>query len=159
MWGYVGRSLAWLTASGALLVGGFLLLAAALVATGTIRAGTAPSSLQAVVWRLLVERIVLEALLPHLVSTLVGWLVLARLFPVLERNWTGLLLGLPLLALLCFPLVGEFSFRLWNPTSPADYFNTLLLMSGGVSLSLLLSRRVIGRLRPGSFARGASPAG
>jgi hypothetical protein len=54
-----------------------------------------------------------------------------------------------------FPLVGEFSFQIWNPTSPADYLYTLVLTSGGVSLALLLPRRAIRRLRPGSFARRA----
>jgi hypothetical protein len=153
MWGYIGRSLAWLAASSALLVGGFLGLAAGLVAIGMIRAGSEASSLQAVVWRLLAQRIVLEALLPHLLLTLAGWLLLVRLAPSLERSWRGLLGGLPLLAVLSFPVVGEFSFHLWTPTSPADYVNTLLLTSGGVSLSLLLPRRVIRRLRPGGFAR------
>ena len=157
MWGYVGRSLAWLAASSALLVGGFLLLGRrARGDCDMIPADSEPSRLQAVVWRLLAERIVLEALLPHLLLTLAGWLVLARLAPFLERSWRGLLGGLPMLAALCFPVVGEFSFRLWTPTSAADYVNTLVLMSGGVSLALLLPRRVIRRLRPGSFAR--SPA-
>jgi hypothetical protein len=158
MAGYAGRLLAWLVASSVLLVGGFLGLAAGLVATGMIRAGDEASRLHAVVWRLLAERIVLEALLPHLLLTLAAWLLLARLAPSLERSWRGLLGGLPTLALLCFPPVGELSFQLWNPTSPADYVNTLLLMSGGVSLALLLPRRVIRPLRPGSFARSAGPA-
>jgi hypothetical protein len=153
MWGYIGRFLAWLTASSALLVGGFLGLVAGLVAIGTIPVSGEPSRLQALVWRLLVESIVLQALLPHLLLTLAGWLALVRLAPSLERSWRGLLGGLPLLAVLLFPLVGEFSFQIWNPTSAADYVNTLLLTSGGVSLALLLPRRVIRRLRPGSFAR------
>ena len=159
MWGYIGRSLAWLAASSALLVGGFLLLGGGLVARAMIQADAEPGALQAVLWRALAERIVLEALLPHLLLTFAGWLLLVRLAPSLERSWRGLLGGLPLLAVLSFPVVGELSFRLWTPTSAADYANTLVLMSGGVSLALLLPRRVIRRLQPGSFARSRSPAG
>ena len=157
MWAYVGRSLAWLAASSALLLAGFLLLGGGLVALHVTRAGGELSSLQVAVWRVLAERIVLEALLPQLLATLASWLLAVRLAPSLDRSWRGLFVGLPVLAVLWFPLVGEFSFHLWTPTRAADYANTLVLMSGGVSLALLLPRRVIRRLRPGSFARSASP--
>lgn len=150
---YVGRSLAWLAASSALLLAGFLLLGGGLVAHHVILAGSELSSLQMTLWRVLAQRIVLEALFPHLLATLASWLLVVRFAPVLDRSWRGLLGGLPVLAVLWFPPVGELSFRLWTPTSVADYANTLMLMSGGVSFALLLPRRAIRRLRPGSFAR------
>jgi hypothetical protein len=162
MWAYVGRSLAWLGASSALLLAGFLLLGGALVVPRMIQEGAQLSGLQLAMWRALVEHIVLQALFPHLLATLASWLLAVRLVPVLERSWRGVLAGLPIVAVLWFPPVGEYSFRMWNPTSVADYVNTLLLMSGGVTLALLLPRRAIRRLRPGCFAAqagsGSSPA-
>jgi hypothetical protein len=155
MWAYAGRCLAWLAASSALLAAGFLLLGGGLVALQVIRAGAEPSSLHVALWRALAERIVLEALFPHLLATLASWLLVVRLAPALDRSWRGLLGGLPILAVLWFPPVGEFGFDVWTPTSAADYLHTLVLMSGGVSLALLLPRRVIPRLGPGRFARGS----
>jgi len=159
MWGYTGRSLAWLAASSVLLVGGFLLLGAGLVGAGVIRVGTEPGTMQVMVLQLLVQTIVLQALLPHLLLTFAGWLVLVRLAPSLERSWLGLLGGLPVLAVLCFPLVARLSFHIWNPSGLADYVYTLLLTGGGVSISLLLPRRVIRWLRPGCFVQDSGPAG
>ena len=159
MWGYAGRSLAWLVASVVLLIGGFLLLGIGLVQVGVIRAGTEPGTMQAMVWRLLVQSIVFQALLPHLLFTLAGWLVLVRIAPSLERSWLGLLGGIPLLAALCFPLVASLTFQIWSPSNVVDYVSTLLLTSGGVSFGLLLPRRVIRWLKPGCFAPDPGPAG
>lgn len=153
MWRYVGRSFAWLAVSSALLVAGFLLLGGGLLAYQVIRAGTELGTLHVAVWRALAESIVLQALFPHLLVTLASWLVAARLAPSLDRSWRGLLGGLLALAVLWFPAVGEFSFRIWTPTSAGDYVKTLMLMSAGVSLALLLARRAVPWLRPGSFAR------
>lgn len=158
MWAYVGRSLAWLAASSALLLVGFLLLGGALVVPRMIQEGAHLGAMQLAVWRALVEYIVRQALFPHLLATFATWLLAVRVLPVLERSWRGVLAGLPIVSVLWFPLVGAFSFRMWNPTTVADYVYTLLLMSGGVTLALLLPRLAIRRLRPGSFAAGAGPS-
>jgi hypothetical protein len=146
------RLLGWLAASSALLVAGFLLLGVAAVASGTLRAGGELRAMQGLVWRILFERIVIEALLPQLLLTFVSWLALVRLFPGLDRTWWGLAGGLAAVAALWFPVVGAFSFESWTPTSWVDYANTWLLTSTGVTASLLLPRRVVRPLRPGAFA-------
>ena len=148
----------WLVSSVGLLVGGFALLGAAGTASGWLRAGEEVGAVPGL-WRLLFRIVLAEALLPQLLLTLSSWLLLARLLPALERSWRGLLPGVPALAALWFPLVGEYGFRSWTPTTPADYANTLLLLSAAVGVALLLPRRVLPFLAPGVFAAGPHGTG
>jgi hypothetical protein len=100
-----------------------------------------------------------QALLPLWIAALASWLVLARVAPGVERSWGRLALGLAAIAALWFPLVGQYSFQIWQPTSARDYVLTWLLVSGGVAAALLLARRAFPALRPGAFAGGASQSG
>jgi hypothetical protein len=128
-----------------------LLLVAGLLGLGALVARGLSSGVAGLVFRVIVQ----QALLPLWIAALVSWLVLARFAPGIERSWTRLALGLVAVAALWFPLVGEYSFRVWEPTSARDYLATWLLLSGGVAAALWLSRRAFPTLRPGAFAREA----
>lgn len=125
-----------------------LLLVAGLFGLGLLVARGLSSGVAGLFFRVIVQ----QALLPLWLAALASWLVLARVAPGLERSWGRLALGLCGVAALWFPLVGEYSFRIWQPTSARDYLGTWLLVSGGVAAALLLARRAFPALRPGAFA-------
>ena len=146
------RILGW--AAGAMLVLciGFALLGMGLIALEATRSEVSLDQLRLGVWRSLYTVIVSQALLPHLLLSLVAWLVIARSVPFLERSWRPLLPGMTVTAAICFPVIGSLSFTVWTPTSSGDYVATLLLMTGGASAALALPRWLFRFLSPGAFA-------
>lgn len=148
--GWIARVLLWAGTSLGLLVGGFGLIGAVLVAVSAARTGAELGSVQLAAWRVLGTAIVVQALLPAWALTLASWLVLVRLLPALDRSWLGLVSGLLGVALLWFPLVAR-SFRIWTPTRPLDIVNTALLVSGSAAVSLLLPRLSLPFLAPGAL--------
>lgn len=150
--GWFARALVWALASALLLGVGFALFGAALVAVNAVRAGVELGSVQLAGWRALGTAIAGQALAPAWGLTLAGWLVLARIWPTLERSWRRLVPGLLGVSVLCFPLVAR-SFTMWTPTRLLDVVYTALLVSGSAAGALLLARRLIPALAPGAFAR------
>ncbi|HBZ69951.1 MAG TPA: hypothetical protein DEP35_09530 [Deltaproteobacteria bacterium] len=152
------RALAWAGVSAALLVGGLYALGALLIAIGNHRAGTSLGPMQIAALHAIFLAIVLEALFPHWILTVLTWLALVRFAPRLDRAWRSLVPGLAAVAALWFPVVGFLLYRvwkLWKPAGPADVAKTWLLMTGGVAAALLLPRRLAPPLAPGSFAEPA----
>lgn len=150
------RAGSWALASGTLLVAGFILLAGALTIVSLARTGVwRLSTLQLGIGRLLLERVLVEGLLPHLMVTLATWLAAARLAPALDATWGRVVAGTALAAAVWFPVIGHYCFLSWTPETASDYANTLLLMTGGVTLAMLLPRGLARSLRPGCFARDA----
>jgi hypothetical protein len=141
----LASALLWAATSAALLLAG-------LFALGLLVARGLSSGAAGLVFRAIAQ----QALLPLWFAALASWLVLAWLAPALERSWSRLALGVVGVAAAWFPLVGEYSFLVWQPTGPRDYFATWLLLSGGVAAALLLTRRAFPALRPGAFARSES---
>ncbi len=151
------RILAWALASAIALCVGFALIG---VGWFLLEAGQSPLSLDRLrrsVWWSLYAAVVSQALLPHLLLSLVAWLAVARRFPTLERSRRSMLIGTALTAAVCFPVIGSLSFTAWSPGSVRDYLATLLLVAGGTSAALLLPRWLFCSLAPGAFA--PSPGG
>ena len=146
------RILAWAAAATLALCIGFALMGMGLIALEATRSEVSLDQLRLGVWRSLYAIIVSQALLPHLLLSLVAWLVIARRLPSLEQSWLSLLPGMTATAALCFPVIGSLSFTVWTPTSAGDYVATLLLMTGGASAALALPRRLFRFLAPGAFA-------
>jgi hypothetical protein len=151
LWGLL-RAVVWAVGSAATLCIGFALVGAGLIAIEMHRAEVSFDQLRVSVWRALYVAIVSQALLPHLLLSLLAWLGVARCFPSLERSWIALLPSLVLTAALCFPVIGGLTFTAWTPTSSRDYVATLLLMAGGTAAALALPRRLLRFLAPGVFA-------
>lgn len=103
------------------------------------------------VWWSLYAAVVSQALLPHLLLSLLAWLAIARHFPFLERSWPSLLTGMTVTAVSCFPVIGALSFTVWTPTSARDYLATLVLIAGGTVAALALPRWLFRFLGPGAF--------
>jgi hypothetical protein len=150
--GSVLRILAWALVAAIALCTGFALIG---VGWLLLEAGQSQLSLDRLrrgIWWSFYAIVVSQALLPHLLLSLVAWLAVARRFPTLERSWRSLVVGTALMAAVCFPVIGSLSFTAWNPTSVRDYLATLLLMAGGTSAALLLPRWLFRSLEPGAFA-------
>ncbi len=88
----------------------------------------------------LFEAVFYQALIPVFVLTGVGLVLAHRLMPSLAVDWRKEFLVLMAISGCSFPLVATFSFTVWNPQTPGDYLGTLLLVSSGVSLTLMLGR-------------------
>ncbi|MFI5315558.1 MAG: hypothetical protein ACHQ6T_07645 [Myxococcota bacterium] len=146
------RALVWLAVSSGILLAGFALLAAALLVPSVLAHGALPGPLQRDALGLVYSSIARQALLPELALTLVTWLALARIAPALERSWRFLALALPAVALLWFPFVGSHLFAIWSPGGARDYAATMVAVSGGAALALLLPRWLSSALAPGCFA-------
>jgi hypothetical protein len=145
------RVLVWAVGSVTTLCIGFALVGLGLIAIEMNRAEVSFDQLRLSVWRALYVAIVSQALLPHLLLSLLAWLGVARCIPSLERSWRALLPSLALTAALCFPVIGWLTFAAWTPTSARDYVATLLLMAGGTAAALALPRRLLRFLAPGVF--------
>lgn len=145
------RILGWALAAAIALCIGFALLGGGRIALDAMRSGISPGRVRIGFLWSLYAAIVSQALLPHLLLSLLAWLALARSFPALERTWRSLSTGITVTAAVCFPVIGSFSFTAWTPTSARDYLATLLLMTGGTSAALLLPRRLLRPLAPGAL--------
>ena len=132
------RILAWASASAIAICVGFALLAVGWFALGAGHSQGGLDRFRGSVWWSLYAAVVVQALLPHLLLSLLAWLVVTRRYPRLERSWLSLLAGTTLTAAGCFPLVGWLTFAAWNPNSVRDYLATLLLVTGGTSAALVL---------------------
>lgn len=146
------RILAWAVGSTLALCIGFALVGIGLLALEAARAEVAFDQVRLGVWRSVYSIIVSQALLPHLLLSLVAWLGVARLFPSLERSWRSLVPGMIATAAICFPAIGSLTFTVWTPTSAYDYVATLCLVVGGTSAALALPRWLFRFLTPGAFA-------
>jgi hypothetical protein len=146
------RALVWLAASSGVLLAGFAAFGTVLLAPSVVAHGALPGPVQRDALAIVFSAIASQALLPELGLTLVTWLAVARIAPALERSWRALALALPAVALLWFPFVGSHLFAMWSPGGPRDYAVTLLLVSGGAALALLLPRWLSSALAPGCFA-------
>jgi hypothetical protein len=153
------RVLVWAVGSAVTLCIGFALVGLGLIAIEMNRSEVSFDQLRLSVWRALYVAIVSQALLPHLLLSLLAWLGVARRFPSLERSWLALLPSLVLTAALCFPVIGWLTFTAWTPTSARDYVATLLLMAGGTAAALALPRRLLRFLAPGVFAHPLGDCG
>lgn len=138
----ITRALLWAAVSALLLVGGLLAL-------GLLVARSLSSGVAGLFFRVILQ----QALLPLWLAALASWLVLAHVAPAVERSWGRIALGLAAVSALWFPPLGEYAFRVWQPTSARDYVATWLLVAGGVAAALWLARRVAPGLGPGAFAR------
>jgi len=152
------RILAWAVAAAITLCIGSALVGVGWIALEAVRSQVSLDQVRRGVWWSFYTAIVSQALLPHLVLSLMAWLAIARRFPTLERSWLSLLTGIMVTAAGCFPVVGSLSFTAWTPTSARDYLATLSLMTGGTSAALLLPRWLFRFLAPGALTplRGAS---
>ena len=148
------RAGVWLAVSTGLLLAGFAVFAAAVLAPSVIARGELPGDIQQQALGAVYSALVTQALLPQLLLTGVTWLAVARVIPALDRSRLALASALFAVAALWFPLVGHYSFTAWSPTGPRDYAFTLLLVAGGAALALFLPRVVSPALRPGSFTAG-----
>ena len=152
------RGLAWLVCATAVLFVGFALLALALGGVLALGGNVELTASHALTLRLLVGGILLDALTPHLWVSGLTWLLAVRAAPSLERGWPRICLGSATVCAAWFPVIGAFRFQIWSPQTAMDYVNTLLLMSGGVALALLLPRRLVAAWGPGGLAAsGAAP--
>jgi hypothetical protein len=154
----VSRILGWALAAAIALCIGFAMLGSGWIALEAIRSEIGLGQVRiAVLWSFYAA-IVSQALLPHLLLSLLVWLAVARCLPAVERSWRSLSTGIAVTAAVCFPVIGSFCFTAWTPTSARDYLATLLLMTGGTSVALLLPRRLLRSLAPGALMalRGAS---
>jgi hypothetical protein len=148
---WLSRALIWLCVSAGLLLAGFALFAGALLAPSIIANGALPEHVQRQALGTVYSLIALQALLPELAITLVVWLSLAGAFPRLDRSWRALLLGLPAIAALGFPVVGHYLFTIWSPGGARNYALTVALIALGVSAALLVPRALSHALAPGCF--------
>jgi len=148
----VSRILGWALAAAIALCIGFALVGMGLIALEAARSGVGLDQVRRGVWRSFYTAIVAQALLPHLLLSLLAWLAIARRFPTLERTWVSVLAGTTVTVAACFPVIGSLSFTAWTPTSARDYLATLLLMTGGTSAALVLPRRLFRSLGPGALA-------
>ena len=148
---WASRALVWLCVSAGLLLAGFALFAAALLAPSVIANGNLPEHVQRQALGTVYTLLALQALLPELAITFVVWLALVGAFPGLDRSWRALLLGLPAIAAVGFPVVGHYLFVMWTPGGVRDYALTVLLIALGVSAALLLPRALSQALAPGCF--------
>jgi len=145
------RALVWLVVAAGLLLAGFAVFGAAVLAPGVIQRGELPGPVQREALATVYSVLPMQALVPELALVFASWLVVARLAPALDRSRGTLALGLFAVGALWFPTVGHFSFKVWTPTKPADYVNTLLLVAGGAAGALWLARVVSPVLAPGCF--------
>jgi len=154
----VSRILGWALAAAIALCIGFALLGMGWIALEAVRSEVSLDQVRRGAWWSFYTAIVSQALLPHLLLSLLAWLAIARRFPILERSWLSLLTGVTVTAAACFPVIGSLSFTAWTPTSARDYLATLLLMTGGTSAALLVPRWLFRSLAPGALvpAAGAS---
>jgi hypothetical protein len=148
---WLSRALIWLCVSAGLLLAGFAVFAALLLAPGIIANGGLPEHTQRQALGLVYRVIAVQALLPELGITFVVWLSLVGAFPRLDRSWRALLLGLPAIAALGFPVVGHYLFTIWSPGGVRDYALTVALIALGVTGALLLPRALSQALAPGCF--------
>jgi hypothetical protein len=146
------RILAWASAAAISICLGFALLGMGWIALGAAQSQERLDRFREGVWWSFYIAVVAQALLPHLLLSLIAWLALARRFPSLERSWLPLLAGLTATAAGCFPLIGWLTFTAWNPSSVRDYLATLLLLTGGTSAALALPRWLFRSLAPGAFS-------
>jgi hypothetical protein len=156
--GRLGLALLWWLAAAAL-VG----LAAALAAGAGLASLALSESeigeVQRAVWLGLAGTLATQALAPLGLLTVLAWLGLAARFPRLDARWRGLLAGIPLVAALGFLPVGAWLFTAWRPETSWERAGTLGLVAGGVAAALLLARRALPVLAPGTFSgrsRGAA---
>jgi hypothetical protein len=96
----------------------------------------------------------LQALAPLWLATLASALVLARVFPGLERGARGLITGVACAAMFWFFPVGIWLFAAWSPGGVGDWLRTWLLLVAAVGAALLLPRWFVPALAPGAFAPG-----
>jgi hypothetical protein len=148
---WLSRALIWLCVSAGLLLAGFAVFATALLAPGVIANGSFPEHAQRQVLGTAYTLIAVQALLPELAITSVVWLALVGAFPDLDRSWRALLLGLPAVAVLGFPVVGHYLFTIWTPGGVRDYALTVVLIALGVAAALLVPRALSHALAPGCF--------
>lgn len=152
------RTLLWLLLGCTVILGAFLALAGVSLLIGSFYAGGELNPTQLSVWTAILRGVALQGLVPLLLLTGASWVLLVRKRPSLDRRWISLALGLAALATLWFPLVGRFFFIMWSPGSWVDYANTLWLMVGGVTVALLLARRLAARrIGPGNFFQEPTP--
>lgn len=149
---YTVRVLAWSLLSALLLVVGFGLLVAGIIAWGVLRTGNFPGELQRHAWLSLATIVFEQALAPLWLGTLASWLAVLRIAPRLDASWRTLGLGTAVLAALWFAPVGAWCFDAWTPSSARDVAATLVLCAGGVSAALLLPRWAWRWLAPGELA-------
>jgi hypothetical protein len=145
------RILAWALAAAIAICVGFALFGMGWIALGAAQSQEGLDRFRGSVWWSFYSAVVAQALLPHLLLSLVAWLAAARRFPSLERSWLPLLAGTTLTAAGCFPLIGWLTFAAWNPGSVRDYVATLLLVTGGTSAALVLPRWLFRSLAPGTL--------
>lgn len=154
----ISRILGWALAAAVALCIGFALLGIGWIALQAMRSGVSLEQVRRGLWWSFYTAIVSQALLPHLLLSLLAWLAVARCFPSLERSWRALSAGITVTAAVCFPVIGSFSFTIWNPASARDYLATLLLVTGGTSAALVLPRCLFRSLTLGALiaSRGTS---
>lgn len=116
------------------------------------RSGAALVPLRRGLWWSFYTVVVSQALLPHLLLSLLAWLAISRRLPTLERSWLSLWTGITATAAACFPVIGALGFTAWTPTSVRDYLATLALMTVGTSVALALPRWLFRSLAPGALA-------
>jgi len=150
-WRWLGLGVAWLLTSGLALAVGFAALVLALLARSGAFAGHAPGAIEQQIGWILVRIVWTQALLPLWLATWLGWLVLVRLVPRLDRSWRSLLPGIAITAALCFAPIAVYSFVDWKPTGPRDVVATAIACAGAISAALCLPRRLWRRLAPGVF--------
>ena len=150
----LGRVALWAAAALALLAGGLYLVGVAVVLVQA-PAGAKLGDVQHAALSALFGAILRQALVPHMALTLVSWLVVTQIVPSLERSWRRLVPALVVVAAIWFPLVGGYTFEMWEPGNLVDVVNTASLLSGSVAAALLLPRWLLPPLRPGRLAFAA----
>jgi hypothetical protein len=144
------RAFVWMVLSAGVLLAGFAVFGASILIPSVIAKGT-PDQMQRMALGAVYSAIAAQALLPELGITAVVWLALASAFPALDRSWRSLLLGVPLVAAIAFPVIGKYSFTIWEAGSAQNYAATLVLLAFGVSAALLVPRALSQALAPGCF--------
>jgi hypothetical protein len=149
------RALVWLGFACGLLLAGFAVFWAAVLAPVAIVRRELPGPVLREVLAGLYSLLLLQALLPELLLTFATWLVVARVAPAFDRSRGALALGLLAVGALWFPMVGHYWFRDWSPTVPSDYVFALLFVTGAPVAALWIPRVASPVLAPGCFEAGA----
>jgi len=134
----------WAGAALALLAGGLYAVGAAAV----LAQGAPVGNVQRAGLMALFTAILRQALVPQLGLTLATWLIAAQVVPALERGWKQVVPGTLVASALWFPLIGGYTFTIWEPANGMDVVNTALLLSGAVAAALPLPRLLVPPLRP-----------